>query len=57
MDEPVVVNIMADGRVCTGLAAYLETHPLPETARRVLEELVSAGRDAAATGEGEGKHG
>ncbi|MCQ5129568.1 hypothetical protein NE562_07830 [Butyricicoccus faecihominis] len=40
MDEPVIVNVMADGRVCDDLAAYMEKRTLPDTVRRVLEELV-----------------
>lgn len=40
MDEPVVVNVMADGRACGELGVYLKGCALPETALRVLEEVV-----------------
>lgn len=54
MDAPDIVNIMADGQGCESLTAYLEKHALPETALRVLEEVICGGELTETTEKGRG---
>ena len=54
MDEPKIVNRMADGTANENLAAYLQRHTLPETAWRVREEVVCGGTYAEHTEKGTG---
>ena len=50
--EVEVINIMADGSICEDLAAYMNTHELPEDAKRMVAYFIRKGRELREDGGG-----